>query len=72
MRKRLVTLGYESKSFSVAVGWSDNQSGENSKANMLRMAEDSLRASALANEAAAGSPRRASAVAGVTRPLGAR
>jgi diguanylate cyclase (GGDEF)-like protein len=50
VRKRLVSLGYQNSSFSVAVGWADYQYDELPRQELFKHADTSLAAAILANE----------------------
>jgi GGDEF domain-containing protein len=52
VRRRLVTLGYESTAFDIAVGWADYPHHAQSRADLLDAASADLRAAILRNETA--------------------
>jgi hypothetical protein len=52
VRKRLMTLGYESSTFAIAVGWADYPHAAQSSQELLEVAGKGLAASVLANETA--------------------
>jgi GGDEF domain-containing protein len=56
VRRRLVTLGYESSTFEIAVGWADYPHHAQSRAELLEAASADLQAAILRNET---SPARA-------------
>jgi diguanylate cyclase (GGDEF)-like protein len=67
VRKRLMTLGYESGSFTIAVGWADYPKTARSRAELLQLARVSVEAS-LASDTPAPAAGPAPAPAGVPRP----
>jgi diguanylate cyclase (GGDEF)-like protein len=64
VRRRLVTLGYESATFELAVGWADYPHHAQSRAELLEAASADLQAAILRNET---SPARADHGAAATR-----
>ncbi len=56
IRKRLMTLGYESSSFALAVGWADFPRSAQSSTGLLDVARRGVEASIAANHGAANAP----------------
>jgi hypothetical protein len=50
VRKRLQSIGYDSRHFTVAVGWADYQHGDGSKQRLINQAEASLATAAPVGE----------------------